>query len=149
MMYLLLYFFLYTVYLDVITSRKIHLKYFSCISTSSLSFAQRFFEVKTLLRTQLKQTTLQSRLHILTEIPKEGFNNTVFQNFVDGLKQCNPDMQMDLQLFRVFSCLYSIYLIVMLTFRMILFLKMFCFISFSYEFAIFYSLVTRFISNFY
>ena len=60
-MYLLLYPFLYTVYFDVVTSHKV---FFSSISTSSLSCAQRFFSkmklVKTLLLTQLKQINLEN-----------------------------------------------------------------------------------------
>ena len=60
-------------------------------------------------RTQLTQTNLESRFHIATGSPKEFFNDTVFQNFVDKLKDCNSDMRMDLQLLvPVFLCLYSI-----------------------------------------
>ena len=51
--------------------------------------------MKTLLRTQLKQTNLKNGRYISTEIPKEGFNDTVFQHFLDELKRCNSDMQMD------------------------------------------------------
>ena len=86
-MFLLLYYFLYTVYFAVVTSHKI---FFSCISTPSLSYGKRIFSkrklVKTSLRTQLKQTNLENRFHISTESPKEGFNDTVFQHFVDKLK---------------------------------------------------------------
>ena len=57
--------------------------------------------VETSIRTQLKQTNLENRLHISTENPKEGFNDTVFQHFVDELKHYNPDMVMDLQLVNV------------------------------------------------
>ena len=42
--------------------------------------------VKTELRTQLKQTDLENQLHISTESPKEGFNDSVFQHFVYELK---------------------------------------------------------------
>ena len=67
--------------------------------------------VKTSLRTQLKQTSLQNRLYISTEIPKEGFNDTVFQHFVDELKHCNSDMRMDLQLTssRVFVFIFNVF----------------------------------------
>ena len=66
------------------------------------------------------------------------FNNTVFEHFIDELKHCNSDMQMDWQLLApVVLCLYSIYLVAMLSFRMIFFPSLFCFISFSHEFAIF------------
>ena len=69
--------------------------------------------MKTLLRTQLKQTNVENQIYISTESPKEGFNDTVFQYFVDELKHCNSDMSMDLQLLAaVFLCLYSIYLVV-------------------------------------
>ena len=61
---------------------------------SSLPCVRRFFSemklVKTTLRTQLKQTNLENRLHILTENLndglKEGFNDTAFQYSVDELK---------------------------------------------------------------
>ena len=76
----------------------------------SLSYVQRFFSkmkvVKTSLCTQLKQTNLENWLHIPTESPKDNINDTAFQHFVDELKNCNPDMQMNLQLVPVFLCLY-------------------------------------------
>ena len=98
--------------------------------------------VKTSLRTQLKQTNLQNRLYISTEIPKEDFNDTVFQHFVDELKHCNSDMRMDLQLLvPVFLCLYSMYLVVMLAFRMIFFHNEFCFIPFPLYLQYFSSLL--------
>ena len=81
--------------------------------------------LKTLLRTQLKQTNLENWFHILTESPKEGFDDTVFQYLIDELKHCNLDMWMDLQPGSVLLCLYSIYLVVVLSFRLILF----CFFS--------------------
>ena len=63
---------------------------FSYISTSDLSYVQKFFSkmklVKTSLCTQLKQTNLENWLHISIESPKEGFNDTVFQHFVDELR---------------------------------------------------------------
>ena len=107
----------------------------------SLPCVQRFFSkmklAKTSLRTQLTQTNLECRLHISNESPKECFNDTVSQHFVDELKHCNSDMRMDLQLLvPVFLCLYLIYLDI-LPFRMISFHNVFCFISFPHEFAIF------------
>ena len=48
--------------------------------------------VKTWLGTQLKQTNLKNQPHISKESPKEDFNNTVFQHFVDELKHCDWDM---------------------------------------------------------
>ena len=57
--------------------------------------------VETSIRAQLKQANLENRLHISTENPKEGFNDTVFQHFVDELKHYNPDMVMDLQVVNV------------------------------------------------
>ena len=93
--------------------------------------------VKTFLRTQLKQTYLENRLHFSTESPKKGFNDTTFQHFADELKHCNSNMRMDLQLLvPVLLCLYSLYLVNMLSFRMIFFHNLFCFISFPREFAI-------------
>ena len=54
---------------------------------SSLSSAQRFFSkmklVKTLMCTQLKQINLENWLCIPIESLKEGFNDTLFQTFVD------------------------------------------------------------------
>ena len=71
--------------------------------------------------TQLKQTNLENRLHISTESPKEGFDDAIFHHFVDELKQFNSDRRMDLQLLLlVFWCLYSIYLVAMISFRMML-----------------------------
>ena len=71
--------------------------------------------VKTSLRIQLKQTNLENRLHILRESPKEGFNDTVFQHFVQHLQL----------LVSVFLFLHSIYLFAMLPFRMVLFITCF------------------------
>ena len=48
--------------------------------------------IKTLLHTQLKQTNLENQLYISTKSQKEGFNDTVFQHFVDKLKHRNADM---------------------------------------------------------
>ena len=73
---------------------------------------QRFFcemkQLKTTLRTQLKQINLENRLHLSTESQKKGSNDTAFQYSVDELKHCNPDMQMSIELVPVFLCLYSI-----------------------------------------
>ena len=55
---------------------------FSCLRKSSLSCIQRFFSkmklVKTLFRTQLKQTNLVNRFHISTESLKKRFNDIFF-----------------------------------------------------------------------
>ena len=51
--------------------------------------------VKTLSHIQLKQTNVENQLHISTESPKECFNYTVFQHFVDELKQNNLNIQID------------------------------------------------------
>ena len=82
--------------------------------------------VKTLLHTQVKQTNLENQLRISVESPKEGFNDTVFQHLVDELKHCTSDMLMDLQLLvPVFMCFYSVYLVAMLSFRIIFFMTCF------------------------
>ena len=44
--------------------------------------------LKTLLGTHLRQTDLEICLHISTKSLK-GFNDAVFQHFVDDLKHCN------------------------------------------------------------
>ena len=94
--------------------------------------------VNTSLHTQLKQTNLENRLHISIKSPKECFNDKVFHHFMDELKQCHSDMQMDLKLpVPVFLCLYIKHLVVMLPFRMISFHNVFCFISFPRKFAMF------------
>ena len=81
------------IYICVVTSDKI---LFSCIRMSILSCIQIFFSkmklVKTLLHTELKQTNLEIRFHISIETPKEGCDDTVFQNFIDELKLCHSDM---------------------------------------------------------
>ena len=109
---------------------------FSCISNSRLSYVQRFFFegklVKTSLRTQLKQINLESRFHILKESLKEGFNDTIFKHFMAELKHCNLVMRkltttnssVFVFVFNIFGCY--------VTFKN----DVFCFISFSYEFAI-------------
>ena len=81
--------------------------------------------LKTKLLTKLKQTNLENRLHISTEIPKEGFNDTVFQNFMDESKHQ----------FQYFLLLCSIYVIFMLLLRMIFFITFFA--LFPNEFGIF------------
>ena len=48
-------------------------------------------------------------LHISTESSKEGFKDTVFQHFLDEIKCCNPDMQLDLHLVPEF-CFYIQYI---------------------------------------
>ena len=78
----------------------------------SLSCIQRFFFkiplVKNLLHTQLKQTCLKIHIIFQTESSKKAFHDAIFQHFVDELKHCNSDMQMDLQLVPVF-CVYDQY----------------------------------------
>ena len=130
-----IYIFLYTVYFDVDNF------FFLCTSTSSLSWIQRFFSKMKLLKTyctQLKQTNLESRLHISKESPKEGFDDAIFHHFMDELKHFNSDRRMDLQLLLlVFWCLYSIYLVAMLSFRMIFFITCFALFIFPCELAVF------------
>ena len=64
----MIYLVLYTVYFGAVTSHKIC---FSCISTSSLSYVQRFSSkrelVKIFLCTPLKQINPENGLHIATE----------------------------------------------------------------------------------
>ena len=67
--------------------------------------------VKALLHTQLKQANLENQLHISTESRKIYVNDTVFQHFVDDLKQCKLDIQTDLQLVPVILSFYSIHLV--------------------------------------
>ena len=81
--------------------------------------------LKTLLHAQSKQTNLENRLHISTESPKEDFDDTVFQHSVDELKHCNTNgLTISFSIF----CLYSMYLFVLLPFKMILFHNVFCFL---------------------
>ena len=92
-----------------------------CVSMSSLPCIQRLFSEMKLDN----QTNLENQLHISTE-SRKGFNDTVFQHFVEELKHCNLDMPIDLQLLvSEFLCLYSIYLVAMLYFRMIFFINCF------------------------
>ena len=58
-------------YFGVVSSNKI---FFSCISKSSISKTKLG---KTSLCTQLKQTSLENRLHISAESPEDGFNDTM------------------------------------------------------------------------
>ena len=66
------------------------IKYFFHAQARLLFHLQRFFPkmrlVETSLRTQLKQTNLENRLSISAKSPEEGFNDTVFQHFVDEIK---------------------------------------------------------------
>ena len=81
---------------------------------------------------------MENQLHISTESPKECFNDTVFHHFADELKHFKSDMRRALQLLvPVFLCLCSIYLVVVLPFKMIFSLNVFCFISSPREFAMF------------
>ena len=126
----------------------------SCISVSSLScvcqrFSSKMKLVKTLLCTKLKQSKLENWFHILIESSEEGFNDIVFQHFVDELKHYNSYMWMDLELVSVFLCLYSIYLDVMLPFRMILIHNMFCFASFLLDLQYFSPLLQDTFVTFY
>ena len=117
-------------YFRVVNSNKIH---FLWTGTSSFSCIQSFFSkmklVKTSLDTQSKQANLENQLHITTESPKEGFNNTVFEHYLHELKQCNSNMRMDLQLLVLaFLYFHSIYLAAILSFRMIFFHNLFYFL---------------------
>ena len=116
------------------------IKYSFHVKVCLVCHLQRFFPkmelVKTSLPTQLKQTNLENQLHISAESPK-GFNDTVFQHFVDELKHCKQGVWTDIQLVPVFLCLYLIYLVVMLPFKMIFLHNMLSFISFLREFVIF------------
>ena len=76
------------------------LLYFLLLFPLSTACVERFFSkmklVKTRLRNQLKQTSLENLLFIVTEIPKNGFGDDVFEHFVDELKRRNRNMRMDL-----------------------------------------------------
>ena len=127
--------FLYSFFTYYVFLSSYFLKNILFISVSSLACVQRSFSkmklVKTLLRTQLKQTNPESSLHTPKEI------EIVFQNFVDEWEHCNPDIQINLQQVLAFLSLYSIYLVVMLPFTMTFFQNVFCFISFPHELSIF------------
>ena len=129
------YLFLYSFFTYYVLLSSYFLKNILSISASRFSCVQRSFSkmklVKTLLRTQLKQTNLESSLHTPIEI------KIVFQNFVGEWEHCNPDIQINLQQVLAFLCLYSIYLVVMLPFTMTFFQNVFCFISFRHELSIF------------
>ena len=67
--------------------------------STSLSCIQRLFSTMKLVKTgKLNQNKLTWKTDFIfqTKSPKEGFNNSVFQHFVDELKHCNPDMRIDL-----------------------------------------------------
>ena len=72
-----------------------------------LFVVERFFSkvtlVRTMLRTQLKQTW-KIDLIFQRESSNKGFNDIIFQQFVDELEHCHPDIRMDLQLDPVFLC---------------------------------------------
>ena len=129
------YLFLYSFFTYYVLLSSYFLKNILSISASRFSCVQRSFSkmklVKTLLRTQLKQTNLESSLHTPIEI------KIVFQTFVGEWEHCNPDIQINLQQVLAFLCLYSIYLVVMLPFTMTFFQNVFCFISFPHELSIF------------
>ena len=69
--------------------------------------------VKALSHAQLRQTNLENQIHIATDSPKKGLNDTVFQHFVVELMHCNSDMQMDLSYkFQCFcACIQYIWLV--------------------------------------
>ena len=78
-------------YFGVVSSQKI---FFSYISTSSLSydsFLKRKLVYYMLDKNKLGKSTSYFNI-ISTECPKESFNDTVFQHFMDELKYCYPDM---------------------------------------------------------
>ena len=52
--------------------------------------------MKTRLRNQLAQVRLDQLLRIGTESPKEGFNDNIYEYFVDELKKRNPKMRIEL-----------------------------------------------------
>ena len=70
------------------------LLYFLLLFPLSTACVERFFSkmklVKTRLRNQLKQTSLESLLFIAMETQKEGFGDDAFEHFVDELKRQNP-----------------------------------------------------------
>ena len=65
----------------------------------SVACVERFFSkmklVKTHLRNQLSQVTLETLLFIATESPKDGFHDKIYEYFVDELSGRNPKMRMD------------------------------------------------------
>ena len=82
------------------------LLYLLMIFSLSAACVERFFSklklVKTRLRNQLSQTTLESLLRIATESPKEGFSDSQYEYFFDELKKNNPKMKMSLWSFCFF-----------------------------------------------
>ena len=65
----------------------------------SVACVERFFSkmklVKTRLRNQLSQVTLENLLFIATESRKDGFDDKIYEYFVDELCCRNPKMRMD------------------------------------------------------
>ena len=65
----------------------------------SIACVERLFSrmklVKTRLRNQLKQTSLDALLRISTEA-KDGFTDMEYELFVDELKRCNPNIKLSL-----------------------------------------------------
>ena len=53
------------------------------------------FENKALYSNQLKQTTLDSLLHIATKSQLNGLTNGDFNHFVNELKWLNPNMRLN------------------------------------------------------
>lgn len=53
---------------------------------NNISSSTKLFKLRFSVCHNLKQTNLENGLHISTEIPKEDFNDNVFQYFVDELK---------------------------------------------------------------
>ena len=74
--------------------------YLLVIFPLEVACVERFFSklklVKTRLRNQLSQTTLEFLLRIATESTKEGFSDSQYEYFVDEPKKNNPKMKMSL-----------------------------------------------------
>ena len=72
--------------------------YLLMIFPLSVAWLEQFFSklklVKTRLRNQLCQTTLESLSRIATESPKEGSSDSQYEYFVDELKRNNWKMKM-------------------------------------------------------
>ena len=58
------------------------------------TFFSKLKLVKTRLRNQSCQTTLESLSRIATESPKKGSSDSQYEYFVDELKKNNPKMKM-------------------------------------------------------
>ena len=115
-------------YINFLASHKI---FFSCICLVYNVLKDPLKLVKTLLRTQLKQTNLEIWLYISTKNLKEGFNATGFQHFCKCIYANEVTTSSS-----ICGC-YLIYLVAMLPFRMIFLYNVFCFILFPRQFAIF------------